>query len=799
MKKPQKINSLFKTFFLLLLVTFSQQKLLAQVSSIKAAVKDNAGIPLTGNFLLTDAAGQTISSKGFDGSIELTGLNHDKLRLKLSSLFFADTTIIIHYKGNKNINLDTIIPDENTNTLGQVTITSSAPVMRYGNNGNLELNVAGTILASSSSVNEILSRTPGITINEGVINLQGKGEAIIYLNGILVPGERLASIPTSQITKIEIISNPSAKYEAAGRAVINIITKASNGAGIYGRLAQHVTTSSFAGTNANTFADLGYEKNKLSLSASLALLKGKGREILYTTRVRPDPAEYLNSELTTDWQRDFKLYTTYGLSARYNFSSRSNLSVSLSGNRDKLGGTVNSNNKIQTTATTNLYGSNIVRDELRNNKTLSTDFTSITDTLGSSISISGQYARYTTDYREDIQESGGPIPRYLQNVFDQNLHITSFQADRSKSFSKTSRLEMGLRFSSTGNNSSTQFAASGQQTGPYFPEQELSSDFKYKETISAAYASFSAKAGKLGINLGARGELTSYSLFTTAGRGQEFRKDYFNIFPNLQLELPLSERNKLIASYSSRITRPRYQSLNPFIIYQDPFTTIEGNPNLLPEKAKAIEVAANLDKSELKLAYTYTTDQLTGAAVRGNTPESYVLKSINITSNKTLTLSLTRPFSIGNWWQSINTASISYWKSLDDYYDFAVVKTRPQAYFYSSNTFNLTRSIKLQLLAWYMGDRYTGLGGYNTRRSTVTAGIEKSLLNNALKIGFSANDIFDKAFLSGDYNVGKTQIYFNRNYGSKYFKLTANYNFGGSDKAIVKNNKPVQSENSRAN
>lgn len=799
MNKPQNTNLLFKTFILLLLLAFSQQKLLAQISTIKAAITDNTGIPLTGNFLLTDTAGKTITTKGFNGSIEITGLNYNKLRLKLSSLFFADTSINILYNGNKEINLGTIVPNENTNTLGQVTITSSAPLMRYGNNGNLEVNVAGTILASSSSVNEILSRTPGVTISEGVISLQGKGEAIIYLNGVLVPAERLASIPTSRIAKIELISNPSAKYEAAGRAVINITTRTSDGAGLNGRLAQHLTTSSFAGTNANTFADLGYEKDKLSLSASLALLKGKSREVLYTTRVRPDPNEYLNSELTTDWQRDFKLYTTYGLGARYNISSRSNFSVSLSGNRDKLGGTVDSDNKIQTTTQTNLYGSNIARDETRNNNALTTDFTSTTDTLGSSISISTQYARYNTDYNEDIKESGGTIPRYLQNVFDQNLHITSFQADRSKSFSKNSRLETGIRFSTTGNNSSTQFSASEQHTGPFYPEQGLSSDFKYKETISAAYASFSAKAGKLGINLGVRGELTSYSLFTTAGKGQEFKKDYFNIFPNLQLELPISEKNKLIASYSSRITRPRYQSLNPFIIYQDPFTTIEGNPNLLPEKAKAIELAANLNKSELKLAYTYTTDQLSGAAVRGNTPESYVLKSINITSNKTLTLSLTRPFSIGNWWQSINTASITYTKSIDDYYDFAIVKTKPQAYFYSSNTFNLKHGIRLQLLAWYMGDRYTGLGGYNSKRSTVTAGIEKSLINNALKIGFSANDIFDKAILSGDYNVGKTQIYFNRNYGNKYFKLTASYNFGGSERAVTKNNKPVQSENSRAN
>lgn len=126
------------------------------------------------------------------------------------------------------------------------------------------------------------------------------------------------------------------------------------------------------------------------------------------------------------------------------------------------------------------------------------------------------------------------------------------------------------------------------------------------------------------------------------------------------------------------------------------------------------------------------------------------------------------------------------------------IRTRPQAYLYSNNTFSLKNGIKLQLLAWYLGDKYYSLR-HDESRSMITAGIEKSILKNALKIGLTANDIFNNTASVGDYNVGRTQIYYNRSYGNNHFKLTASYRFGGSEKTVSQKNKPVQTENSRAN
>ncbi|MFB9077581.1 outer membrane beta-barrel family protein [Flavobacterium procerum] len=284
-------------------------------------------------------------------------------------------------------------------------------------------------------------------------------------------------------------------------------------------------------------------------------------------------------------------------------------------------------------------------------------------------------------------------------------------------------------------------------------------------------------------------------MYTNANAIQKFDKSYSNFFPNLLLNFNFSENWKGHFSYVSRITRPRYQALNPYVIYQDPFTTIEGNPNLVPEKTHAFEIGMMYKKFDFKIGYTYKIDPISGAALRGDTPNSYVLKAINLEEGHVFFSSLSRSFTV-KWWNSTNTVSMNLTKQVDYNYSYVFSPVKPQFYFYSNNTFTIQKLFKLQLLAWYLGDRSYGLGTDNSR-STVTLGIEKNFFKEALKINFSANDIFHKFMVSGAYNVGQTQIYYHRTYTSNYFKLIATYNFGNS-KTTYKKSEVEQSENTRA-
>ena len=792
------MKRLFLYFSFLLL--FISSRVNAQVTAITAKVTDSKGAAVEGNFLLLDSAGKEVRKAGFSGTINVEGLNHSMLRLRLRSLMFADTTYLVSFSGKAVHDLGTLVTREIPNALGEVVVRSSAPMVRFSSSGNLQVNVAGTILASSSSVSEILSRTPGVNVSEGVISVQGKGEAIIYLNGVLITSERLASIPTSQISKIEVMSSPSARYDASGRAVILVTTKAPAGFGLNGKLTSQLTVDDFFGETHNNFVDLGYSSAKLSLTGNFSAQTGKGRELLYTIRERPAPTDFLHSELTTDWKREFKLYATYGLGGRIALSGKSSLSFSFNGNSDKLGGTVDSKNIIRTSTAMNSYSSSIDKDEQRENNTFLLDYTLETDSLGSNLFLGGQYASYLTGNDDYITEQNTSTPvasRFLYNYARHKLHIGSFQIDRSRAFNRKSKLEYGLRFSAVSNGSDNQFSISSLKEGPYVFNKEMSSDFSYSETIGAGYGSFTTSLGKLAVSAGLRAEWTAYKLSSSALGAERIKADYLNVFPNLSFSLPLGDL-KMNASYAARITRPRYQALNPFVIYQDPFTTIEGNPELKPERSHAIELTGEFKGTVLKLGYTYTSDQLTASALRGSTQESYVLKSINISSDYAYLVSLTRPFNLGSWWQSVNTASVTYGKSFDDQYGFATVKTRPQVYLYTSNSFSVGYGVKLQLLAWYLGERYYSLR-HDNKRSLVTLGVEKSMMNNKLKIGLSANDIFNKYIAEGDYNVGQTQIYYNRRYGFKYFRVMASYNFGGVGQPAKERKRPAQTENNRAN
>ncbi|MEG1228379.1 MAG: TonB-dependent receptor [Flavobacterium sp.] len=734
-----------------------------------------------------------------DGVFQLSDINQKEVILKLTSAEFADKHLNINYSNAVNIDLSSIIVLESNNQLNEVVVKSQPSLLKYGANGTIDVNVTGTVLATSSSVNELLGRVPNIVVAEGQISVLGKGEAIIYLNGILINYERFAAIPVSQIAKIEVISNPSSKYDAEGKAVINIITKQNIENGIMGTASQHVTVSKFAGTSTNTLVDFNYTKGKFSFITNYGLQLGKGRELLFTTRTRPNPDIYMKSVLTTDWQRQFNNYSNFGAGIQYTFSTNSYISLAYSGNIEDLGGAVKSRNSITNNLGNSFYATDIAKNDVLLNQFINLNYNLITDSKGSSLFIGTQYSNYNGTVRDFIEENSvvdeTDGKRFLKNDVGNTINIAMAQADYSKKISDKTKLELGVKFSYATIKSGTDFFIA--DSNDFELDDTLSSDFTYNEKITAAYFNFGSMLGeKVNFSIGTRVERTSYDLYTNANGVQEFGKNYQNFFPNLLLNFNLSEDWKGHFSYVSRITRPRYQALNPYVIYQDPFTTIEGNPNLLPEKVHAFEIGAMYKKFDFKIGYTYKIDPISGAALQGDTPNSYILRSLNIEKEHTFFTSLSRSFNV-KWWSSTNTVSMNLSKSVDNFYEYASGPIKPQIYLYSNNTFTIPDLFKIQLLAWYLGDKSYGLRSENPR-STVTLGIERNFFKEALKLNFTANDIFHKFMVSGDYEVGKTQIYYHRTYTTNYFKLIATYSFGNSKKTTYKKTEIEQTENNRA-
>lgn len=771
-----------------------------QTYSITVKVTDAKRQPLPVTAVILSAADSSLITGSIfdDGTVYLTQVFNPKILLRLSMLSFEDTTMVVENNGLPAINLGTIVMNEQNQQLDEVRINGRPPLVSHGKNGSIEIQVPGTLLAGSSTVVELLERSPGLSVVDGRITFIGKGEAIIFLNGRPITPEQLSAIAVNQILKVEILANPSSKYDAEGKAVVNIITKTNPEHGLSGSMTQQYSYSDFAGGESNTLFDINYIKNKVSVAGNFGFLSGNNREILFTIRARPAAADFLRSELTTDWKRKFN-NPNLGLGLQYDMNERSNFSLSYKGNFDNLGGSQDSKNALKTITEKSLYTSYIDKNEDRRNHSLSANYNNTLDTAGSNIFVGSQYTRYKTATNDLIHEDNfvgdSNIRKLIKNEVAQDITIWSTQADYTKVFNADRKLEAGVKFSYAGNVSQTDFMTSDLEN-KFQPDTNLSSKFRYTELLPAAYVTYNATVGKsINLAIGVRGEWTHYRLNTNAGNGQVTESSYLNLFPNLLLSKTISDRLKIRASFVSKISRPRYQALNPFVIYQDPFTTIEGNPNLKPEKIQVFELGANYGSFDFRAGFNYTLDPLSAAALRGNRPNSYVLKGINLQKDYTWATSASYALNL-NWWNSTNTVTITYSKSIDNQHNFAFVKPKPQVYLYSSNTFNVNNLFKIQMLAWYLGDRYYGLY-YNKSRATVTLGVEKSLLKNTLIIRFTANDIFHQTNASGTYSVGQTDIYFDRAFSTNYFRLAATLRLG-SMKAKFNNKVSGESENSRA-
>ena len=784
-----------------ILLTFTLPLFAQNIQTISGKVIDENNQMLIGNVLiLSPIDSALIKGEGFlDTSFQISNIQHDEVLVKISALSYVDTIIPAKYQGVSEIDLGTIILRMQSNLLNTVTITARAPLVKYANNGTIEVNVANTMLSASSSIIEILSKSPNVIENNGQISVLGKGEAIIFLNGKLITYERLSSIPVSQILKVEIISNPSARYDAEGKAVINIITKPLVEVGILGKITQQLTFSNFAGANSQTFLDLSFLKGKVALNGNYSVLFGDDRMFLHTVRTRPAAEDYLKSDLTTDWAYKLNNYSNYNIGGQYTIDEKSNFSLSYSGFYQSEGGTTGSNNTLTTNIENSNFKSVIDKDELRTNNSLTLNYNRTIDTLGSALFIGSQNSNFNVGTDDFISEKGVvnymDENRFLKTNLELGVSVYSTQVDYTKVYRNKTQLELGAKYSYVSTASETLFYVSNE--GIVFEKNyNLSNNFNYSEKVPAAYFTLSGSKNNIYYTIGLRGEWTHYELKTSADGGRLLNDRYLNVFPNLQFNKKITAELKLGLSYVSRITRPRYQNLNPVVVYQDPFTTIEGNPDLVPEKVHSFEVNAIIKQNNFRLGYNYSKDPMDGAALRGSTPKSYVLKRINFDLGRGYFVGYSRTIDI-KWWNSINTININYENKQESKYGFEIVGSRPNVYLYSSNTFNVKNLFKIQLLGWYLGRNQDGLNN-DYQRYLVTLGIEKDVMKNKLKLRIVANDFFSRTNISGTYKVGETDIFFNRTFNNSYFRMIAAYNFGTIKSNNFKIKATGQTENSRA-
>jgi hypothetical protein len=768
--------------------------------TVRGRVVNRIGEPLMGNVVILSVAdsGFLKGTTFLEGDFELSGPMAETVLVKLTSIEFSDTVIHVAFAGREIADLGSLQVNNKIQALAEVEITASREMFEARTDGVMQVNVANTVLATSNSVDEILSRSPGVITTDEGIAVFGKGAAILYLNGKRIPPERLTSISSSQVKSIEIIANPPASYDADGRAVINIITIDALPEGYKINVQQQASWSRMAGPTTSSMVSVNYRKGKFDLAGNYDLRLGNDSEFLYTTRVRPDEADYLSSTLRWDQQREYKNYSNYTAGLSYDLGGKAYASVAYNGSLQNVHHLTHSTNHIITTTEDGLYATRVRREAVVRNNAVTFNLNLGADTLGSSFFIGGQLSQYTSAVYDNIHEesrvNASEISKLLKSNQQSDIIIASPQADLIKVFKRGRTLSVGVKLSYARTSSGLRFYEFAEDQ--YEPDLNRSNDFEYTETIPAAYVQFESAPDKITYALGIRSEMTHYTLHTTAQDHHSAGSSYLNVFPNAQLGLTVSEQLKLRIVYTARIARPSYQALSPTLIYQDAFTSSEGNPDLLPEKIHALETGAAYKNLDFKVGYNFTNDPLDGAALRGADDKSYVLKRINFDKGYSWFSTVTGSFN-NRWLTSVNTLSITYGRLIVNQYNYEDVGETPQVYGYSSNKIKVNDWFTVHVLGWYLSERYISTR-YVKRNALLTLGIEKDFLNKSLKFSFTANDIFHSNYPAGRYTVGETDIVYSRWFNTSYFRVAIHYSLGQLKKASYRSKVTGEVENSRA-
>ncbi len=762
---------------------------------------ENKAIEIGNVLVLSEKDSSLIQGDIFiDGLFSIENISTPSFLLKITALGYLDFI--------QRIENTDLIPEMNLGELSlkpqefQEVIVTARQQLFEQRGSDIIVNVANTSLQNAGSALDLIRNTPKVAFNSaGQISVLGKGNALIYLDGQqLASNQILGNISSGDIQSIEIIENPGAKYDAAGNAVINIITKSQLLKGYQIDLIQEIGYGKYFRSYAQ--ANAYYRIDKLTLNAGFGIRPWSWGGRNYQIRTH----SHLNSNFLIDsrfQQKNDRLDYNYSFKASYQMDSRSMLGFQYTGNT--IDGDKEASN-IRLSLENGLPSFNIEAtlggpyDQASH--TLNTFYRKTLDTLGSNFQLSAQLSSFDFDRQEGInqilEKQGSLTPINRRSTNNNAINIYTFQADHQLNFTNGLSLQSGLKNAYITNKSGLIFEAQEGQNFRLLPE--YSNNYSYVENIMAGYGSFNWQSPGLQISAGIRGEWTQNKGLSDNVEGDvEYQKDYFNLFPSFSINKKIKDNLKTSISYSYRVNRPTFQDLNPYVLFVDSLVSLRGNPALLPEFAHSFSGNINYKKLNLSLNYIYTKNKVNQIfrSLDTNDPGVIAFVKENLQSTELYSAALSFPLSFGKY---------SGFFTLGSYYDDhrtrdfeqIVTNSRLGFYFQANQSLQLPWNIRFDAIINYTSKRVDGIYLDNPI-SFVNLALSKKILNDQLTIRFWANDIFDDYKFTGvtEFNAMRGDYLSEGDW--HFVKLSLNWNFGKLGTEKVKENKISQSELNRIN
>lgn len=762
-------------------------------SMLTGAIEDNSGFPVSYAvvYLRNTEDHQIVKTETSDenGTYLFEGIPDGKYYLEITG---ADQTTQTGgpFEVTGSRELDAFILAPKAQELNEAVITRSKPFIER-KNGVMTMNVENNLASTGSSAFEVLERAPGVNVDTNDnISLRGKSGILVQIDGRItqMSGTNLANylrgIPSSSIEKIEFITNPGAKYDAADSAIINIKLKRDKRKGTNGTL----TTAYGQGIypKSNSSLNLNHRQGKVNVFGSYSFAYREWfNELLLKRNFHEDGIFTGAYDQDNFLKMNFRNHITRaGIDFYVNDKHTIGASGSLISNKFNPTGQNYSDVYNASGQLSSRFGTkNNSRDHWFNySANLNHKF--VMDTIGTELTTDLDFVNFGNDTEQnfttryhDLDGNEFQNPYLLHGDIVGDLKIYAIKSDFVTNFHDY-KFEAGIKSSYVKADNNLEFYDVSSDE-PVF-DVTKSNHFIYEENINAAYINGSKQFGKWNIYAGLRVENTNITGKQLVD-DTSFKDSYTQLFPSGTLTYAFNDDHSLELNYSRRIDRPGYDQLNPFKFFLDPTTYKEGNPYLKPQTTHSLEMTyAFKQRMFATLSFARTNDNITEVIAPSEEDQQVTVQTNkNLSTADIFGLFLMIPADITKWWNTSNSLNFYYGS-----YSGTVANTTLENEGNFTYNFNSVNTLKF-------GNGYSGeiSGNYRGREIyafmdvdpiwSMNLGFQKKFGNNTLKL--TLNDVFFTNGAVADTEFTDYKEHFKVKRDTRTFVVSYTYNFGNSN------------------
>jgi hypothetical protein len=653
-------------------------------------------------------------------------------------------TSLINYEQG-NLAVDVIQVEEEGKLLSEIVVKEQRPLFEQQMD-KLVVNIENSITAAGGTALEILERSPGITVNRqsNTINIAGKQGVLVMMNGkvqrlpMQTVVQMLSGTNANTIEKIEIITNPSSKYDAQGDGgIINIVFKQNPDLGTNGSYSLSAGMG-WREKYAGSF-NLNHRTKKINIYADYSANINRTKQ--YFDFTRNVEGEYTATNSLRLGSDDMHRAS---LGADFFLSDKTTIGFVASGfdSNWSMDATNDSHSSVQSDPTRNILLKNHEVNHWKNmvgNLNLRHTFKS-----GGLLTFDADFLYYNDnnphryDNAYDYPQEGTTSQEVIRISKKTPINMTVLKGDYEFKIGKV-KVETGVK--SSFSRLSNKVLVERANGNMWEEDVTFSQDYKLKDDVLAGYVTLSGDLGtKTKIMTGLRTESTNMKI-TNANNERIFDLDFWSLFPTLFLSRKLNDSHTMQFSYGRRITRPSYEDIAPFVVFIDPYSYFSGNPKLKPTLTNNLQVNYLFKDFLVSLKYSLDKNYIANFQTRVD-PETKktFLYSENMNQVQTYNLNLSLPLTLTKWWKINTNANANYQVINTIYVEEKINLTRFAANINASNNFTIGGGFSAELSGFYSTPSLFGVTLLKDFGS-VNIGLQKEFKNNGGTLRLNGSDV----------------------------------------------------------